>query len=75
MGLVVNLGHGMEVCPSPQGNVREMQVIDTNGIFHYEGSILWVPAGMGTKHGAVHPTTSCPLVSLYNFDSELCCHV
>ncbi len=33
MGLVVNLGHGMEVCPSPQGNVREMQVIDTNSIF------------------------------------------
>ncbi len=33
MGLIVNLGHGAQACPSPQGNTREMQVIDTNGIF------------------------------------------
>ncbi|KLO07282.1 hypothetical protein SCHPADRAFT_984381 [Schizopora paradoxa] len=32
-GLVVNLGQGRESCPYPLSNLREMQVIDTNGVF------------------------------------------
>ncbi|KLO04211.1 hypothetical protein SCHPADRAFT_840932, partial [Schizopora paradoxa] len=33
IGLVVKLGHATGSCPSP-GNIREMHLIDTNGIFN-----------------------------------------
>ncbi len=33
IGLVVNLGHGTDICPTPLCTIRDMHVIDTNGIF------------------------------------------
>lgn len=49
IGLVVNLQHGARQCPAPSGGIRNIHVLDVNGIFNVKVRFCGCSISSGTS--------------------------